>query len=66
MRPIAMAEACARAMTEPGTVGVVLTVQKGRMPRSFPRGELLNEMGESAQRAAERIWQRCWDARCRV
>lgn len=44
MRPIAMAEACARAMTEPGTVGVVLTVQKGRMPRSFPRGELLNEM----------------------
>jgi len=39
-----MVAACREAMTGPGTLGVVLTVQKGTMPRRFPRGELLNEM----------------------
>lgn len=31
-------------MAEPGTLGVTLTIQKGGMPKTFPRGELLNEM----------------------
>ncbi len=44
MKPLEMAAAAARAMAEPGTLGVVLTVPKGGMPRGFPRGELLNEM----------------------
>jgi len=43
MTPVEMARECARAMTEPGLTGVVLTIPKGKMPKSFPRGELLNE-----------------------
>ena len=44
MKPLEMAAEAARAMASPGTIGVVLTVQKGGLPRTFPRGELLNEM----------------------
>jgi len=44
MTPMDMAAAAAWAMAEPGTVGVVLTITNGEMPRGFPRGELLNEM----------------------
>ncbi|MDP3139815.1 MAG: hypothetical protein Q8N17_26195 [Burkholderiaceae bacterium] len=44
MTPLELAATAARAMAEPGTVGVVLTLPKGGMPRGFPRGELLNEM----------------------
>lgn len=44
MKPLEMAATAARALAEPGTLGVVLTVPKGGMPRGFPRGELLNEM----------------------
>jgi hypothetical protein len=44
MSPLAMAREAAKAMAEPGTVGVVFTIPKGSMPKGFPRGELLNEM----------------------
>lgn len=44
MKPLELAATAARALAEPGTVGVVLTVPKGGLPRGFPRGELLNEM----------------------
>ena len=44
MTPLEMAATAARAMAEPGTLGVVMTLRKGGMPRGFPRGELLNEM----------------------
>lgn len=44
MKPLELAATAARAIAEPGTVGVVLTVPKGGLPRDFPRGELLNEM----------------------
>lgn len=44
MTPLEMSASAARAMAEPGTVGVVLTIAKGGMPKGFPRGELLNEM----------------------
>ena len=44
MTPLEMAANAARALAEPGTIGVVLTIPKGGMPRGFPRGELLNEM----------------------
>ena len=43
MRPVEIAEAAAKAMAEPGTLGVILTIKKGSMPRGFPRGETLNE-----------------------
>lgn len=49
MSPLEMAAAAAQAMTEPGTLGVTLTVAKGGMPRGFPRGELLNEMSRGGQ-----------------
>ena len=44
MTPLEMAAVAARAIAEPGTLGVVMTLRKGGMPRGFPRGELLNEM----------------------
>lgn len=44
MSPLEMAAEAARAIAGPGTMGVVLTVPKGGMPRGFPRGELLNEV----------------------
>ena len=44
MKPLELAATAARAMASPGTIGVVLTVPKGGLPRTFPRGELLNEM----------------------
>ena len=43
MTPIEIAEAATKAMAEPGTLGVILTIKKGSMPKGFPRGELLNE-----------------------
>ena len=44
MKPLELAATAARALAEPGTVGVVLTIPKGGMPQGFPRGELLNEV----------------------
>ena len=44
MTPLQMAEQAAKALAEPGTCGVILTIPKGKMPKGFPRGELLNEM----------------------
>ena len=44
MTPLQMAEESAKAMATPGTIGVVLTIPKGKLPKGFPRGELLNEM----------------------
>ncbi len=44
MTPLEMAYAAAQAASVPGSLGVVLTIPKGKMPRGFPRGELLNEM----------------------
>lgn len=44
MTPLEMAAAAAEALAEPGMVGVLLTMPKGKMPRGFPRGELINEM----------------------
>jgi len=44
MTPLEMAANAARALAESGTVGVVMTIAEGGMPRGFPRGELLNEM----------------------
>ena len=44
MNPLELAATAARALAEPGTMGVMLTVPKGGLPRGFPRGELLNEM----------------------
>lgn len=44
MTPLEIAGAAAAALAEPGTLGVTLTFPKGRMPKTFPRGELLNEM----------------------
>lgn len=44
MKPLELAELAARALAAPGTVGVLLTVPKGGLPRGFPRGKLLNEM----------------------
>lgn len=44
MKPLELAATAARALAEPGTVGMLLTIPKGGMPRGFPRGELLNEM----------------------
>jgi len=34
---------CIEALSEPGVLGVTFTVV-GKMPKGFPRGELLNEM----------------------
>lgn len=47
MTPLQMAEQAAKAMAEPGTCGVILTIPKGKMPKGFPRGELLNERERS-------------------
>jgi hypothetical protein len=44
MTPLQMAEQAAKALAEPGTCGLILTIHKGGMPKGFPRGELLNEM----------------------
>lgn len=44
MTPATLATACRDAMAQPGQCGVTLTIEKGRMPRGFPRGELLNEL----------------------
>lgn len=44
MNALQMAECAANALAEPGTLGLVLTIKKGKMPPGFPRGELLNEM----------------------
>lgn len=44
MTPLEMATACIQALNEPGVTGVVLTVPKGKTPRGFPRGEVLNEV----------------------
>jgi len=44
MTPLQLAASAAQALAEPGTVGVLLTIPKGGMPKGFPRGELLNEM----------------------
>jgi len=41
MTPLQMAHECAQAAAQ--GCGAVLVVQKGSMPRGFPRGELLNE-----------------------
>lgn len=49
MTPLELAATAAHALAEPGTVGVVLTVPKGGLPRGFPRGELLNEMGRAGR-----------------
>lgn len=49
MSPLELAETALRALAEPGTVGVVLTIPKGGMPRGFPRGELLNEWRRNGQ-----------------
>lgn len=47
MKPIEMAKLAVDAMIEPGTLGVTLVMPKGKMPRGFPRGELLNEMNRN-------------------
>lgn len=44
MSPLELAATAARALAEPGAVGVVLTMPKGGLPRGFPRGEMLNEV----------------------
>lgn len=38
-----MAQEAAQALAQPAHCGVVLTIPKGKMPKGFPRGELLNE-----------------------
>lgn len=43
MSPLQMAEQAAKALAEPGISGVILTIPKCKMPKGFPRGELLNE-----------------------
>lgn len=43
MSPLQMAHAAAEALAQPGHCGVILTAPKGAMPKTFPRGELLNE-----------------------
>jgi hypothetical protein len=48
MTPLEMATECAIAIRDGGIgyyepIGVILTIPKGRMPKGFPRGELLNE-----------------------
>lgn len=49
MNALELARTSAAAMVEPGSLGVVLTIPKGGMPRGFPRGELLNEMNRNGQ-----------------
>ena len=44
MSPLEMGEACLQAMRQPAVCGVILTIPKGKIPKGFPRGELLNEM----------------------
>ena len=43
MTPIQMAQAAAQALAQPAHCGVILTIPKGKMPKGFPKGELLNE-----------------------
>lgn len=52
MTPIELATTCAHAMAGGPDLGVVLTIPKGGMPRTFPRGELLNErqVGKTIER----------------
>ncbi len=38
-----MKAACIEAISAPGVLGVTFTIV-GKMPKGFPRGELLNEM----------------------
>jgi hypothetical protein len=38
-----MARAAAEALAQPARCGVILTAPRGVMPKTFPRGELLNE-----------------------
>lgn len=42
MRPIELAAEAARALA--AGQGLLLTIPRGGLPRTFPRGELLNEM----------------------
>jgi hypothetical protein len=44
MTPLEMAAMASQAIMGSGTLGVVMTLRKGSIPRGFPRGELLNEM----------------------
>ena len=39
-----MKVACVEAMATPGSVGVFLTIPKGKIPNTFPRGDLLSEV----------------------
>lgn len=57
MNPLELAATAARALAEPGALGVVLTIPKGGMPRGFPRGELLNEMQRGGK--VERTYHFC-------
>jgi hypothetical protein len=34
---------CLEALAQPAYCWVILTIPKGKMPKGFPRGELLNE-----------------------
>lgn len=44
MTPLEMKAICIDALLEPAYCGVIFTVEKGGLPKKFPRGELLNEM----------------------
>lgn len=44
MKPLELAATAAKALVEPGIIGVILTIPKGGLPKGFPRGNLLNEM----------------------
>ena len=35
---------CIEAIAQPAYCGVIFTIPKGKMPKKFPRGEILNEM----------------------
>jgi hypothetical protein len=43
MNPMDLAEAASKALAEPDTRGMPIVVKKGRLPRGFPRGRLLNQ-----------------------
>ncbi len=34
---------CLETLSQPAYCGVIFTIPKGKMPKGFPRGELLNE-----------------------
>jgi len=44
MKPIDIAKLAVETMAQPGTLGVTLVIPKGKFPKGFPRGNLLNEM----------------------